>query len=109
MECDNTLWRTRSFHNTNDSRGRALAQAEEKAKPQEERILDLFVKNPHAYFDAYRVRNALNMQATPITSIRRAITNLANNGDIIKTAVMVRGEFGVKCYTWRYLEEDSNG
>ncbi len=64
-----------SFHNTLELKGKELLRAESKAKTQEEIILKLFTDNPHADFTASDLWLKLGQQ-WPITSVRRALTNL---------------------------------
>ena len=37
----------------------------------------------------------------PLTSIRRAISNLTDNGKLMKLERMVMGNYGKKVHTWR--------
>ena len=37
----------------------------------------------------------------PITSIRRAITDLTNEGKLVKTNSLKKGNYGKKCHCWK--------
>ena len=37
----------------------------------------------------------------PLTSVRRAVTNLTNRGDLVKTDKQVKGPYGRPEYQWR--------
>ena len=50
--------------------------------------------------DSYQVLKKLNLEC-PITSVRRALTNLTNEDKIIKTDVKVVGLYGKKEHLWR--------
>ena len=53
---------------------------------QEERVLSLFKRNPKVKLGASQVWNLVAPGSrTPITSIRRAMSELVSSGDIIKT------------------------
>lgn len=72
-----------SHHNTTEESGEQLEIFEKKASKQEEIIIALFHRNPRMTasecFRMYPDRDV------PITSIRRGITNLMNQGKLIKT------------------------
>lgn len=89
-----------SYHNTTNSSGQTLLIFEEKAQTQEEIILQFF----KAYKSDYtpdEVMRFLNFENTPITSIRRAITNLTKKGELIKTSIQRMGSYGKPTYSWR--------
>ncbi len=86
-----------SFHNTIDLKGKELIKADNKAKTQEEIILKLFKDNPHADFTASDVWLKLG-QCWPITSVRRAITNLK---ELEKTDKQRLGLYGTMNYIYK--------
>jgi predicted ArsR family transcriptional regulator len=90
-----------SYHNTTHETGKTLAEYEGKAKTQEERILEYFRNNWHTEMSPSQVQNCLGMHGTPITSIRRAITNLTTDGKLVKTDKKVKGIYGRAEFTWR--------
>lgn len=89
-----------SYHNTTNSSGQTLLIFEEKAQTQEEIILEFF-NNAKSDYTPDEVMRFLNFENTPITSIRRAITNLTNKGKLIKTNVQRMGAYGKPTYSWR--------
>ena len=92
-----------AFYETIDQPGSALKESNKKTRKQEELILDLFVKRNRPLSPSM-VLNELNLNC-PITSIRRAITNLTNAGKIIKTDQYVKGNYGKHEHLWELATE----
>lgn len=80
------------YYNTNNHEGQMLLDFESQADSQEERILAIFKAKPS--LAPSQVWNAYGNKRTPITSIRRAITNLSKEGRLIKTQEKQIGMFG---------------
>jgi hypothetical protein len=92
-----------TYFNTTNETGEALATSYKKAKTQEEAIYSYFLScgeplSPSMVLD----RLALNC---PITSIRRAMTNLTDSGKISKTNQYVKGNYGKQEHLWTLNEE----
>ena len=84
-----------SYYNTNKERGNELINSNDKAKSQEEAILKIFnIKDRLSASEAWAIYD--NKGNTPITSIRRAITNLYNDGKLFKTNERIIGIYGKK-------------
>jgi hypothetical protein len=97
------------FYNTNKEKGEELKASKVKALSQEERILDLFHED-RRYFShsPSEVRGFLKrryMGVGPLTSIRRAMTNLTIKGKLVKTDKMVRGPYGKNEHLWKLKGE----
>jgi hypothetical protein len=94
------------YYNTTNENGSLLQTNMKQANNQEQLTLAVFQTYPTYTFSADEVWNflidneAINEQ-TPLTSIRRAITDLTNEGKIVKTNRKVLGSAGRKTYTWR--------
>ena len=87
-----------SYYNTIEEVGSALTESNKKTRKQEELIFDLFVKrNQPLSPSMVLTESGLNC---PITSIRRAITDLTNLGKIVKTNRQVRGMYGKAEHLW---------
>ena len=93
-----------SFYNTINEQGETLKQSQKKAKTQEELILQIFRDN---YDYATDVGYCGHMTASHVwkwmkihnsnillTSVRRAITTLCNNGVLVKSTSMRMGLYG---------------
>lgn len=94
-----------SYYNTNRESGNELAESTGKAQKQEDIIYNYFKNNPDAELTPFEVQAAINLVGTPITSIRRAITNLTHDGKLIKTNNQKRGEYGKKNFCWKFKPE----
>ena len=88
-----------SYYNTTNEKGGKLKESHRKARTQEEII--------YSYFFTYgkplspsQVLDKLNLNC-PITSIRRAMTNLTLDNKIIKTDERVKGLYGKSEHLWR--------
>jgi len=90
-----------SYHNTTHSTGSELDQYEAKAKTQEDRIMDWFKSQSRGYCSPALIHAQVFHQSVPITSVRRAMTNLANAGELEKTDLQVKGPYGRPEYTWK--------
>lgn len=89
-----------SYYNTNEEEGRTLQESQSRALRQEDLIEDLFRRNPWVALTPCEVWSLLFHGSTPITSVRRAITNLTDRGILEKTGKMCMGVFGKRVHTW---------
>ena len=69
-----------------------MATSEKKAKTQEQRILEFFQTYAVIAGPSYVKRKVL--PNAPLTSVRRAITNLASKGKLRKTSTQAKGFYG---------------
>jgi Fe2+ or Zn2+ uptake regulation protein len=88
-----------SYYNTTNEKGIKLKESHRKAKTQEEVIYSFFLMHGKPLSPS-QVLKKLNLEC-PITSIRRALTNLTNEGKIIKTGVKTVGLYNKKEHLWR--------
>jgi len=89
-----------SYYNTNNEEGSALSRSRENTQNQEELILAIFNKEERLSPD--EVLDVCNEEHNyPITSVRRAMTNLTNKGLLIKTNIFKKGKYGKKTHTWK--------
>lgn len=93
-----------SFHNTNNLKGSELNQAESAAKTQEVIIKDIF-KEAESGLTASEVFKMFPSDKTPITSIRRGITNLCTQGTLHKTSSMKLGLYGKPEHVYKVIEQ----
>lgn len=91
-----------SFFNTIELSGSELQSAEAKAKSQEELVKEVFNKFNAAMtpFDVSRLLSIKGYEF-PITSIRRAMTVLAEKGILEKCDSYRKGDLGAKNHTWK--------
>lgn len=82
----------RSYHQTNLLTPTQAQEYEEKAQAQEDLILSIFREKPWVRVTAEALLPQL-APGTPLTSVRRALTNLGNQGLVAK-AGQVTGGYG---------------
>jgi hypothetical protein len=87
------------FYNTTHETGEKLAHYHKVARTQQEAILLFFVGNPHLW-PPHAVRFLVFKDRVPLTSVRRALTNLTKAGKLRKSKFKVMGAYGRKVYTW---------
>lgn len=90
-----------SFYNTIEASGQQLIDFEQKAQTQEELILSCFKQYNKIDLIPDEVQDLCWLSETPITSIRRAITNLTKQGKLIKTTNQRKGRYGKMTYAWK--------
>ena len=93
------------FHNSIGLAGDELARAITQAKTQEERIVFLFELHgvsmtPAEMHTAY----IKYYPECPITSIRRAMSNLTKLGRLQKTEQKVKGKYHIVNYRWKLIK-----
>lgn len=93
-----------AYHNTTDSSGNQLEQYEQKAVTQEQRVLHFFEANPGRSFTPSEVLSyafSHLLPRPPVTSVRRAMSNLTAPGKLEKTTEQRQGPYGRPEYAWR--------
>jgi len=94
----------KTYYNTNKECGEELDTSKERALRQQNRILSYFQTFPQDSFTPEDVWKVIYADNTPLTSVRRAITNLTSAGRLIKTGNMKTSSYGKKCHTWRSFQ-----
>ena len=87
-----------TFYNTIEETGEELAESCAKAFTQEEAIYSLFATTQEELSPSM-VHEILELKC-PITSVRRAMSNLTNKGLISKTNQYVEGTYGKREHLW---------
>lgn len=88
------------YYNTNNEVGLTLKNSESTTTNQEEAILAFFKANKGVTGFAPHTINSLVLPNSPITSVRRALTNLTDKGLLVKCDIMVRGNYGKLVHCW---------
>jgi hypothetical protein len=88
-----------SYYNTNRESGDRLARSEARAQTQDDRVLVFFQDHPGTGFAPHEVQSVVLPDA-PLTSVRRAISNLTKRGLLVKTTHMLEGTFDKEVHTW---------
>jgi hypothetical protein len=97
-----------TFYNTIGETGDELSKSIAQAKSQEAKIMKCFKyyegRYPRLRFSPSMVLNMTKLRC-PITSIRRAMTNLSNEGKLVKTDKKVKGLYGKQEHLWSLPKE----
>ena len=88
-----------SYYTTTSEKGQELKSSHSKARTQEEKIYSFFLTYGQPLSPSM-VLDKLNLDC-PITSVRRAMTNLTENKKITKTDEYVKGLYGKREHLWR--------
>lgn len=89
-----------SYHNTTSLARPELEVATRNAKSQDDFVMKLFedaptVKASASQIFAGGIKHSYWTERTPLTSIRRSVTNLAKVGKLIKLDEQRKGSFGM--------------
>lgn len=90
-----------SYYNTTNQAGDQLKEYQGKAGKQAQTILDYYARlkgNPASPSQCHEV---LFDSSTPLTSIRRCISDLTEEGLLEKTETQVKGLYGRPEHLWR--------
>ena len=90
------------FYNTNDESKERLQNSRENSDRQMDIIYRVFEANPNMTLTPFEIEAAVP-QRWPITSIRRAITDLTSAGKLEKTETKRMGPYGKQTYCWKYV------
>jgi len=91
---------TEKFYNTINESGEELDKSKKQVSKQETEVLKFFQNNPNLGHSPSMIHKVI-LRDCPLTSIRRAITNLTDAGHLIKTDIKVPGIYGKKEHLWR--------
>lgn len=94
------------FYNTTNEKGQILSKRVRNAETQEDMILAWFRDNPTLSFSPFSIQEMLYPD-TPITSVRRALTNLTSQGKLIKTDEKEIGRYGMPNYKWKLKTKEA--
>lgn len=94
----------KSYHNTTGLEGETLTTQDARSSKQEDIILDFFEAHPEGAFTPFEIGDIL-FDNTPITSVRRGMTNLAKRGLLEKTEIVREGPYGHRNHCWRLRGE----
>lgn len=89
------------FYNTNHLNHQEILVKEKKARFQNDLILDVFKKNRFTSFTPAQIHILLG-QRFPLTSVRRAISQLTELKRLVKTNEMRPGLYGDNNHCWKF-------
>ena len=88
-----------SYYNTNNETGDTLTRSRSTVNNQEEDIIAVFTSRPGRKMTPFDIQDDVGHHV-PITSIRRAITDLTEKGLLSKSDVMKLGRYGKMNHCW---------
>jgi len=96
------------YYNTTNAAGMLLSQYEAKAIRQNDAIA-LFMGQSKGAQSPSQVWQELFKESVPITSVRRAMTSLSDEGVLEKLDATVQGPFGRPEHCWRFRAINCKG
>lgn len=88
------------YHNTTEATGNELKAYRRKAHTQDQKLLDWFTAYEQEATPS-KLWGLVFNKAVPLTSVRRALTNLTNDGHLEKTDMQKSGIYGRPEGVWR--------
>ena len=98
-----------SYINSTESTGEELKTYRKKALTQEQRILEFLKQDPTRPITPSAAVRWVFKDSVPITSVRRALTELTNSGELVKTTAQVKGPYGRPEFIWRLADKYLQG
>lgn len=96
------------FYNTIHLKKDDLKLARLNAKSQEDFIKIIFTNNTSLKVTPSQMLILFGSNRTPITSIRRALTNLSNDNFLEKSDETIIGMYGKPEHVWKLKRKNSN-
>jgi len=93
---------TFDYWNTTATSGEQLQDSIKKAQKQQDIVKDFFKENQILAFTPSEVLQRCFNELTPLTSVRRAISNLTAAGYLLKTPQTKLGLYGKPCHLWTW-------
>ena len=94
------------YFNTTFENGNTLVKSVRKCLDQESKILRFMNITPNECFSPSELFRLINWNGnTPLTSVRRAISNLTRKGFLYKTNSQVIGLYGKREFKWGVRSE----
>lgn len=90
-----------SYYNTVQTAGAELREYRQKAQRQEERILHWFKTSDQFFYTPSEIHLIVFDRSVPLTSVRRAMTNLSTELKLVKSTKKRKGPFGRMEFCWR--------
>ena len=96
-----------AYYNTNNETGEELQASRRKSSKQKTEVLSVFLTYPTTPLSPDDIHSFIKdnseepeAQLWPITSIRRAISDLTKEGELFKTEEKKMGSYGKRVHCW---------
>jgi len=99
-----------TYFNTTNQSGENLKYYKRKARSQDEEVLEIFKSpytrnvSPEMVMGYLKAKDPEKYGNTPLTSVRRAFSNLKNRSLIYKTGTLVKGDYGRPVHVWALVK-----
>lgn len=90
-----------TYFNTTNEKGRTLKRYRAQADSQEAKITAWFRNTSGLLWTPSEIREHVFGNTVPVTSVRRAMTNLTTDHALVKTEQKHLGPYGRPEYCWR--------
>lgn len=92
-----------AYYNTNGIAAGSLKEARKRVNKQQQEIYNLFVHMPTALLTPFQVQQEMQVRGFdwPITSVRRAMTDLTGMGKLQKSFFQFIGAYGKPNHAWK--------
>ena len=100
------IFEKETYFNTTREAGKLLATYSGIVKAQDVVVLRFFQANPIKAFSPYQVHEATAKKGTPLTSTRRSMNTLTNEGYLTHSKTKKMGNMGRKTDTWKLKTKD---
>ena len=93
-----------TYYNTTNESGEQLKEYKEKSLSQNEKITRFFIQRKGQNFTPSEILSRCFSPLTPLTSIRRSMSNLTKEGYLKQIDLKRMGIYGRKenCWTWNH-------
>lgn len=89
------------WHNTTDLQDQDLKDHKFQAGKLNRKVLDFFKSHSYESYTAWEILKSLGINSVPITSIRRALTDLTTMGYLVRTNIQRPGQYKEKSFCWQ--------
>lgn len=97
----------KGFYNTINATGQALINFEAKAQTCKDAVLELYKTDKNRDITPFEALSGLRLRGYnyPQNSVRRAISDLTDEGALIMLSTKRPGEYGTPNHAWKYNED----
>ena len=93
-----------TYYNTNKEAGDTLRASQEKARGQEQRVLEFFQSRPYAWYSREEIERKLDLM---VTSAQRSLTNLTHKRKLEKSKdTIFTSHYGKRVHGWRLRTDE---
>lgn len=91
------------YYNTTQETGETLKSYTDKNLKQQDRVIAFFKSRPEMSFSPSEVWNQVFKHSCPLTSVRRAMTDLTSMGELKRLDTKKTGAYGRPEHFWKLV------